>query len=170
MLPQMCAKVKHILRAKNYKFCLFSLLILTYSPFLPQCGEKSGKFFGAFLSENAFGHLRDVIEAERKRFFHRNDGSRIFVSCAEDDPLYSRIDYCAGTHRAGLKRHIKLAHKQPPSSEPFAGEVDRFYFCVAKGVFIRFAGIICPCNDFIAPYDDRPDGHLADFRRLFGFL
>ena len=69
-----------------------------------------------------------------------------------------------------FERDKKLAHEKSPASELSARLIYCFYFCMAKSVFVCFAGVERLRNYFVFPYDDRTYRNFSESSRLIGFF
>ena len=102
----------------------------------------------AFRFEYAAGHMNLMVELGH--FQQVEDGTsatRLGVHTSHNDFRNACLDDRAGTHLAWFQGNIERAVLQTPVAYFFAGFIDRRYFRVCQGIFIRIAAIISPAYD-----------------------
>ena len=89
------------------------------------------------------------------------------VARAEDKAGDAGVDYRAGTHRAGLERHIHRAALEPPAAKRGPGLADSLDLGVGGRIAQLLAAVASAADDAAGSVRDHAaDRHLAVLRRL----
>lgn len=101
---------------------------------------------------------------------NRARAARLYVSRAENDAGYPRLNDGPGAHRTRLDGDIQGAVLQSPVADEARGLVYGRYFRMAEGIFSAVSEIMPPAYYFSVVYDHTADGDLSAVDGGFGLV
>lgn len=98
------------------------------------------------------------------------DGASLGIGRTEDDQWYASLYDGAGTHRAGLERHVKRAAFQSPVADRFGGLCDRNHFGVCRRITQPLTLVVSGRDRTVTVDDNRADRDFLFRKRVFGLF
>ena len=136
----------------------------------PYRAEKILEQGFAFALEHAAAYRRAVIESVVEKIIQRSAAAEPLVVRSETNPAYSRGNYSARAHYAGLQGYVQLAPRKIPVVEFPARAVYRQNFGVRSRKIGFFALVVRSRYYFAVLYDDRAYGYVAVLKAFFRFF
>ena len=96
------------------------------------------------------------------------DGSGLGVLGREINAPQPHMRDGAGTHGAGLQRHIKIATIEPSGAAHLKGRADRHHFRMRRGIAQRLHAVSRRGENAVAFHDHCPHRRFAMSRRFLG--
>jgi len=124
--------------------------------------EETAQQLRRLVGQNPLLHLHLVVELRVVEYGeHRTGSAGLGIECGKDQSVKPGMDHGAGTHGAGLQRHIESAAQEPVVANRRRSRAQDDDFSVGCGVQVAQHAILTAGHDCAFADDNRANRHFA---------